>query len=361
MARVKKKKTDFEISHGVFPIFETLSVTDPTYQTTYAAALNWCSAAFTVEELKGIFLAYLEKGDESTQHFELVPAYRFTSVGKIAYIRMQGNPVTNATVLFYNNKVQELRKLAIRLYEEKKQKDAVQPVTRSPLFDTWMVGERLEDFIDSKVMLNTSVGYDLLVTYRSRQGLLKSLQNRFRTAQDEYRKARSEYAEYFENVKDDDIKYRLRCYARILDDIESVMQNKKLQRKKVQRRASAERKVKKVIYCQSDLDLKIQSADPSSIIGAPMLLLFNKKRRRITVLVAADETGLSVKGTTVQNFDPVRSVSKTLRHPDRQVLEFRRATRARRIDVLMSNINSKAFEASGRLNADTLLLKVVSN
>lgn len=356
-----KKRTDFETAYGTFPSFGELTPGDEGYTSVYNAALNWCAAAFTAEELKAQFITYLEDGDELVTNFDLVPAHYFVGVGKIAYVRRQGVSVSEQTLAYYDRNLKEIRKVANKRAIEKAKQDACKPVVRSPLFDIYRVGEALEDLIDAERLLNTSDGYDLLVKNKTRQGLLKALKERFRQAQDEYLKARTEHKEYFETVPANAVKYRLRCYARILEDVEAIMHNKKAARKKVVRRASTEKKVKNVTYCQVDEDLKIQSADPTAIIGAPMVLLYNRKRRRITVLVAATAEGLTVKGTTVQGFDSEKSVTKTLRNPQRQVTEFRRADRARRIDVLLGQIRGKSFSASGRLNADTLILKVVNN
>lgn len=356
-----KEKTEFAISHGEFPSFDGIEVGSSEYNRLYDWALNWCSAAFSSEQLKSITIEYLTTGAESVINLDLVPAYNFKAVGKISYIRMQGIDILDDTLVFYNKKLAEIRKIASALLQEKMLKAKLTPKPRSPIHDIWYVGNALEDLIDENRFLKTSDGYELLVKYKTRQGLLTAIKERFKEAHGEYLKARTEFSEYFEGVSDKEIDYRLRCYNRILEEVDSVAQNKKASRKKVARRASTERKVKNVAYCQSDSDLKIQSVDPTLIIGAPMLLLYNKKRRRITVLVAADENGLSVKGTTIQNFNSDKSVSKTLRKPEKQISEFRRANRARRVDVILSNIRGKASPASGRLNADTLILKVINN
>lgn len=350
-----KQKVEFGVAYGEFPSFEGISLDDEKFQSTYLAALSWCAAAFSPEELKAFLIEYLEKGDEVTAYLDLVPPYYFQSIGKIAYICMQGVSISPSSYDFYCRSLATVRQIASKMHAEAIVREKCGPASRSQWHDILFVANTLEDMIDNNRLLTTSDGYELLVKHKQRQNLLKFLQDKFKAALNEYLAARTEFVEYFETVSDDEIKYRIRCYSQILEDIESVTHNKKAARSKAGRRPSIEKKIKNVSYCQVDTELKIQSMDPSVIIGSQTLVLYNRKSHRITVLVAID--GFTVKGTSVHGFDPLKSVTKTLRNPERQVLEFRRADRTRRIDVLMEGIKGKVFASSGRLNADTLIIK----
>lgn len=355
---MSKNKIDFSVAYGEFPSFEGICPTDDNFFSVYQAALSWCASAFSSDELKAFTIEYLSKGDEIVTGLELVPSYCFNSIGKIAYIRMGGNPVSDETMDFYNKHLFNIRKMANNLHLNKSN-NASATKQKPHKYYVHYVGSLLEDLIDENVMLSSTTCYETLLKHKSRNGFLTDLRERFTNAYDEYSKARSDYSEYFEDVSDDDIAYRMRCYNRILEDIESVIQNKRATRKSVVKRASIERKVKNVNYCQSDNELKIQSADPSTIIGASIVLLYNKKNRRLTVLVAADDTGLQVKGTTICGFDDNKSICKTVRNPEKHLPEFRRADRHRRIEVLMGSIKGKNYDVSGRIGSNTLILKSI--
>jgi hypothetical protein len=75
------------------------------------------------------------------------------------------------------------------------------------------------------------------------------------------------------------------------------------------------------------------------------------------VYVATDAAGLDVKGSAIQNYKYGESVSKTLRKPKdvlSRVLDGGKIV----LRKVMSEINSKPVELNGRINKDTILLRV---
>ncbi|NJO61036.1 MAG: hypothetical protein HC836_23080 [Richelia sp. RM2_1_2] len=226
--------------------------------------------------------------------------------------------------------------------------------------DFYYVADTLENFIDDKTLLTSNNSYELLREYKTKQGLLKFVRDKFVLAHKEYILARTDYAEYFNGVSNEDIKYRIRCYQRIIEDIDAVVHNKKATKNKIMKRASSEKKVAKVTYCQNDDDLKIQSADPVAIIGAKAVVLYNRRRKRLIKLVSDSESGLSIKGTTIFGFNLELSGTKTLRKPPIQLQAFRHADRIKRVNILFDDIRGKMFNTSGRLSDDVLIVKVFS-
>ena len=81
--------------------------------------------------------------------------------------------------------------------------------------------------------------------------------------------------------------------------------------------------VKKVKHKSTDETYKISSLSPSKIVGADKVLLFNTKYRKATLLQSASPTGLSVKGTTVINFDEKSSYTKKLRKPEKFIKDVK--------------------------------------
>ena len=71
-------------------------------------------------------------------------------------------------------------------------------------------------------------------------------------------------------------------------------------------------------------------------------------------------SGLSVKGTTLQGYNPDESVQKKLRKPD-EILPQVLSGGKRVMKKLMSEINSKeSLIPNGRINGDTILLRVLA-
>ena len=97
------------------------------------------------------------------------------------------------------------------------------------------------------------------------------------------------------------------------------------------------------------------SVDPISIIGAKQVLLYNTKQKKIALYTS--ETGLSVKGSTLQNY--THGVVKTCgRKPDSWI-QFLISCPPARIAKEINNLSSRSQVATGRINKDTLILRVI--
>lgn len=64
-----------------------------------------------------------------------------------------------------------------------------------------------------------------------------------------------------------------------------------------------------------------------------------------------------VKGTGIVGFDTDKSVAKTLRKPDEQLKEFAKAGKVG-LRTWLKDIKAVEVKLNGRINEDTLLLKV---
>lgn len=122
-------------------------------------------------------------------------------------------------------------------------------------------------------------------------------------------------------------------------------------RKKKQK--SPDQITKKVKYLAESKEYNIKSVSPEKIIGSEMVVVFNEKYRTLTVLFAKDPRGLSVKGTTIINYDEAKSVSKKLRKP-KDVLS--KLTGVRAVQTVMNTIKTKPAKMSGRINENCILI-----
>lgn len=151
----------------------------------------------------------------------------------------------------------------------------------------------------------------------------------------------------------------LQCYANIIKDAEKLAANIKTARKPRKKKSiTAEKKVAKIKYLVKDDSLKLQSVDPTRIIGAFQLWVFNVKTRKLGVYNAEDESGLQMKGTTLLNYNEKTSISKTLRKPDKVLPTVTDGGKIA-LRKVMDDIKAKSNKLNGRINKDTLLLRVV--
>ena len=114
--------------------------------------------------------------------------------------------------------------------------------------------------------------------------------------------------------------------------------------------------VAKVKYLKEYADLKLKSAPPEKMIGAEEVWVFNVKYRKLFQYVAQDGMTLSVKGTTLQNFDPEKSGAKTIRKPE--TLSPLIGLSKRPWKKMFVDVKSVKAKATGRLNEECLILAV---
>lgn len=121
---------------------------------------------------------------------------------------------------------------------------------------------------------------------------------------------------------------------------------------------SATQLISKMKYMKESPTFKVASIDPTKIIKAQMLVIFNTKYRKLGVYVAADDNGLSVKGTAITNYNPEKSTQKTLRKPE-EILKGILMNGKLAFNRTYNDLKTSAAPLNGRLNSDTILLKVL--
>jgi len=131
---------------------------------------------------------------------------------------------------------------------------------------------------------------------------------------------------------------------------EYLEDNSKIKKRK--RQVKPEKMIKNLKYKESHEG--IQSIDPVSIIGAKSLVCYNVKYNKISFYTS--EEGFKVKGTTLQDFDET-SFTKSFGRSKTPVSRLS-GMGINAIKMELSKINSKNSPATGRINSDTILLKV---
>jgi hypothetical protein len=104
--------------------------------------------------------------------------------------------------------------------------------------------------------------------------------------------------------------------------------------------------------------LKLVSVNPADIIGSKELWIYNTKSRKLGKYVAAEYQELGVKGTSITGFSEIQSICKTLRKPEEQVKAFLASSKVE-LRKFLENIKTTEIALNGRINADTILLKVI--
>lgn len=185
-----------------------------------------------------------------------------------------------------------------------------------------------------------------------------------------YKRKRQEYS-YVLNATEKDIiegysnfkKVQLKklvtlCDLIISDCIKISGEVKKTRKPRKRQMKSADQLVTKLNYCKEDNNLQLVSIDPKEIVRASQLWIFNTKNRKLGVYHAQDSEGLSIKGSTITNFDEEKSVMKTLRKPDEILPNVYKSGKVA-LRKLLDDIRSVEMSLTGRINKDIILIRVI--
>lgn len=136
---------------------------------------------------------------------------------------------------------------------------------------------------------------------------------------------------------------------------EKVKTNRKPRKKKVK---PASLQVKKLFFAKDYKEYGLLSVSPEKVIGAMQLWVFNTKYRYLGVYNACDSAGFSVKGSTLKNFDRATSIEKKIRKP-KEILKATLEGGKIALRKLLPDIKAKERKLTGRINANTILLRIV--
>jgi len=119
-----------------------------------------------------------------------------------------------------------------------------------------------------------------------------------------------------------------------------------------------EKVVAKLKYAKEFKELALKSADPTTILTAQELWVYNTKTRKLGIYIADQYAGtLTVKNSSIMGFDATASVQKTLRKPKEQIKEFS-ANGKPAAKKWFKGIKSTEIKLNGRISTDVILLKV---
>lgn len=158
-------------------------------------------------------------------------------------------------------------------------------------------------------------------------------------------------------------KPKLKAFLELIKSIIQAAQTRQIVAKAARKPRKRKEKplsvqVAKVKVKVEDTELGIKSTSPTEIIGAQQVWLFNTKYRKLTVLNAMGPAGLSIKGTTILGFDEKTAVTKKLRKPKDQLNKLLGGGKII-LRKFMDEIKCKPSTSNGRLNMETLIVRVI--
>ena len=173
--------------------------------------------------------------------------------------------------------------------------------------------------------------------------------------------------EGYAHLKKSDIKKFRTAIEELMGALDFIIDQAKATRKpRKAKPKSADKLVEKLKFMKADPKYNLASINPTDIVGANELWVFNVKTRKLGKYVAEiidpkgmnrGNSGLSVKGTTIIGFNEQESIQKTLRKPEEQLKAFKAAGKVA-LRKFLDEINTTDTKLNGRCNPDTVLLKI---
>lgn len=338
-------------------------------------ALNWYNYLFNADDAKNFMVQMLnsmpkrkELAKKLKTQKKLPVATTFGWMARAVYV---GYPAT-----FSEQKriAKSIREIETFLAAEKEQVVAVKTVTpevykptiqdhlREKTSET--IGElegRVDDFMESSD--NKANTFALLKernTPQAQTGKIKDWAIRRVTEFKEVQEGKDkQLVEAYSHITKVKLKAIVKFFESVVTDCESYVSTKKAVKKpRMAKAKSADKIVAKVKYLRSDAALKITSINPQQIIGALEVWVFNIKTRKLGRYVADNQLGpLNIKGTSIIGFDETASIAKTLRKPAEKLKELVDAGKTQ-IKKFMAGITAVDIKLTGRLNEDTLIVRV---
>ena len=112
--------------------------------------------------------------------------------------------------------------------------------------------------------------------------------------------------------------------------------------------------VKRLKYMIKYDELNMRSVDPATIVGADTVYVYNTKNRKLFKYEAEDNSGLTVKGTTIINYSVTNSEAKTIRKPE---IFFKNLNLGKRtMNKTFNDLKTKPSQVNGRVNQDCIIL-----
>ena len=178
--------------------------------------------------------------------------------------------------------------------------------------------------------------------------------------EDAYHKRCDQAVEGYSHLKRSTLNQRIKTCKAMLEDLERIRSATKASRNvKVKGSVAIDKQVSKVQYKKEDTDFKIVSINPIQVPNKTRLYTFNCKYKVITEYVTDSPNGFIISGSTIKNFNKATSRSVKLRKPLDFLPSFLSRTPKQIDDLWKLYITTKTFAPNGRINKDTILLRVL--
>jgi len=272
------------------------------------------------------------------------------------------------TVEWMENYFQELIQRGKQTAKKAKKKEEKTPSYRPSIQDRMReqladIVAQLEEWIDEQPSKTLPKIFEYLKSNNVAQAHIKPIREYYSPMREEFvaltkKDCPSDLLEGYSHLTKTQIKLFIVFFDHLLTELDLYENTKKATRKKrTPRPMTKDKQIKNIKYKKEDSEYKLASIDPINIIDASYLYVFNTRYKEFIIYVS--ESGLTMKGTTLQNFNSEMSVKKKLRKPEEFLKDIMKKT-PKSIEKLFNELSTKpSNNLPGRINADCIILKAI--
>jgi hypothetical protein len=385
------KKTSSVYVSWPKPDFEYTVKTHKHFRRNFHGAMLYAHYEMTAAELKKEVTKYLRSKDPKHPLLERIKDInenRFTTIGKYMYLLNHGcdvpddifagmMPALEKTIYEEETRLAAVEKEAEKAqHKEAKGSVEIQPVVKAVISIQERLREKarevageVEGWIDEFMMDKKQAAktveefVNLFKSADLKSQHMRHIQDIFERRADEIAEAAlgkdKDLAEAYSNYTKPELKKFDVFHKNLLKACVMMQEVAKVERApRVKKAVSSDKVVSKLKYKKDDKVLGIVSVNPTSIIGAKEVWVFDTKTRKLTKYVADDIVGpLSVKGASIIGLNQAKSTSKTLRYPATQLAAFKKCGKVQ-LRTFMEEIPTVGISPTGKINENQIILKI---
>lgn len=326
-------------------------------RTEISRAFNWYNAMVEADDARQYILDFYKNDKQTASLIKRVPDDRLPYTAAWVFrVKERGGAVDDSMLARAKDMVKNSLKFVAEVKEQKIVSD------RPSIQDR--VKDRVDEIIgDVERMIDLGEDiqmYDWLRKNEIPAAHAKKISEYYMPIADEIMYAIEQDNEGYERYTKKELAKILALYVSIVQDCDRYSGNVKKARAPRKKKApTAEKLLKHFKYQKESNEFKLKSIDPTQIIGAQELWVFNTNNKVLTVFRARGPQGLTVKRTSIDGFDSDNSTSKRIGRKTEDTLKQVLSGGKIVLRKLMDGISSSPTKLAERLSEHVVLLRKI--
>jgi hypothetical protein len=330
--------------------FSSIGPENDNHLGAWRDGMDYARVELDYNTFKNSFVAWakINRDPDELIHWQSLPNHHYATVGRMAFLMQHGAIMPEVAESWFISKLTEMLKVEIEVEDDEEERKLTSSQRKNIEYANLF--SRLD-----------AIWYAYKDNHFEIEERTKTLLQRMSPSQPMLKRLYDHFKENFDTaMKEKDNPLVAETIAPILIVVNILATSTGNAKAISESRGATTKSVKqasKAKFKAVDLDTDMASISPAMIPGSVKALIYHTKSRKLSLYIAGPD-GLGIKGTKIIGYDDATSFSKILRKPKQLLPSLRDAT-SKRADIVMNDyIKGKRHAVTGRLNKDTLVLKV---